>query len=305
MTDQTTFAIGAVSRLLGLSQHALRKWEVRYGAVTPERSEGGDRRYTEDDLGRLSRLKQLVDLGHPISSVAKLDDAELEDLLDRHSGTSAAPELKLAVVGPRLERDLIDASKRLPRVEIVATFDGIDSVDRTDADVVAVELPYLNEDSHDELRRLRERAGVSSLVIVYRYGASEIAERLTDANTALFKPPLNMKEVGRTLSVLSAERRELHPTLGLPQHRFSRKLLSDIALLSPALACECPRHVAQIIMELSDFEAYSADCEQTKPADAQIHHLLRRTAATARSLFEEALIELAAAEDISLAEEQA
>ena len=302
MTEQTTFAIGAVSRLLGLSQHALRKWEVRYGAVTPQRSEGGDRRYTETDLGRLSKLKELVELGHPISSVANLDDSDLEDLLDQHAGTSAAPEVRIAVVGAKLRQELVDAARRLPRVEIVAQYDGIDSVERIDADALVVEMPFLNDETQDDVRGLRDRAGVSPLLIVYRYGTSELAERLTDTNTALFTPPLNMKEVARSLSVLSAERQELRPTLGLPEHRFSRKLLSDVALMSPALACECPRHVAQIIMELSDFEAYSADCEQTKPADAQIHHLLRRTAATARSLFEDALIELAAAEDISLTE---
>ena len=304
MTERTTFAIGAVSRLLGLSQHVLRKWEIRYGAVTPERSEGGDRRYSEADLGRLSSLKELVDLGHPISSVATLEDAELEELLSRHSGTLAAPQLRIAVVGTQLEHELAEAARRLPRIEIVARFENVDSVEKIDADAVVAELPFLNAETHDQLRLLRERSGVSALLIVYRYGASDIAERLTDVRTALVTPPLNMKEVARSLSVLSAERRELRPTLGLPRHRFSRRRLSDIAQMSPALACECPRHVAQIIIELSDFEAYSADCEQSKPADAQIHDLLRRTAATARSLFEDALIELAAAEDIPLGDDQ-
>ncbi len=302
MTDRTTFAIGAVARLLGLSQHALRKWEIRYGAVTPQRSEGGDRRYSEADVSRLSKLKELVDLGHPISSVAGLDDAELEELLNTHSGTSAAPHIRVAVVGTQLAQDLVESSARLPRVEIVTQFEAIDVVNEADADALIVEMPFLNERSHEELRLLRQRSGISTLLIVYRYGASEIAERLTDAATALFTPPLNMKELARTLSVLTAERRELRPTLGLPRHRFSRQLLSDVALMSPALACECPRHVAQIIMQLSDFEAYSADCEQMKPADAVIHDMLHRTAATARSLFEDALIEVAAAEDISLSE---
>ena len=302
MTDRTTFAIGAVARLLGLSQHALRKWEIRYGAVTPRRSEGGDRRYSEADVERLSKLKELVDLGHPISSIADLDDAELVELLNTHSGTAAAPHVRVAVAGTQLGYELVESSARLPRVEIVTQFETADAVDTTDADALIVELPFLNERSHEQLRLLRERSGISSLLVVYKYGASEIVERLTDSNTALFTPPLNMKELARTLSVLTAERRELRPLLGLPRHRFSRELLSDIARMSPALACECPRHVAQIIMQLSDFEAYSADCEQMKPADAEIHDLLHRTAATARSLFEEALIELAAAEDISLSE---
>ena len=73
-----------------------------------------------------------------------------------------------------------------------------------------------------------------------------------------------------------------------------------MAMISPELACECPRHVGQLLIELTDFENYSAECEDTKPHDAAIHNMLRRTAATARALFEAALIELAEVEGIDL-----
>ena len=111
---------------------------------------------------------------------------------------------------------------------------------------------------------------------------------------------MNLRELERTLRAICIDPGRPLPAVGLPPHRFSRRVLADVAMLSPALACECPRHVAQILIELSDFESYSADCENTKPDDAVVHRMLRRTAATARSLFENALVDLASHEDIDL-----
>ena len=68
--------------------------------------------------------------------------------------------------------------------------------------------------------------------------------------------------------------------------RFDDATLTDLAGLSSTMACECPRHVAELLMQLSNFEAYSADCENRSPADAELHAYLQRVAATARTLFE-------------------
>ena len=38
----TQYRIGAVSRMTGISPDALRIWERRYAAVSPQRSPGGD-----------------------------------------------------------------------------------------------------------------------------------------------------------------------------------------------------------------------------------------------------------------------
>lgn len=57
-------------------------------------------------------------------------------------------------------------------------------------------------------------------------------------------------------------------------------------------------------MAVSAFERYSLDCEDTQPEDARLHGYLGATAASARVLFEDALVEVARAENISL-EEQA
>jgi DNA-binding transcriptional MerR regulator len=54
--------IGELSRRVGVSDHVLRAWENRYGLLTPIRSAGGFRLYSEDDERRvrlmLSQLAQ-------------------------------------------------------------------------------------------------------------------------------------------------------------------------------------------------------------------------------------------------------
>jgi DNA-binding transcriptional MerR regulator/methylmalonyl-CoA mutase cobalamin-binding subunit len=74
---ETTYSLGLVSRLTGLSPHVLRAWERRYGAVEPLRTAGGTRRYRESDLARLRLIQAAVGAGHPIGDVARLDEAEL------------------------------------------------------------------------------------------------------------------------------------------------------------------------------------------------------------------------------------
>lgn len=57
------YSIGAVSRMLGLSQPAIRSWEDRYGVVVAERTEGGRRVYTRDQLEQLRFIKERLDEG--------------------------------------------------------------------------------------------------------------------------------------------------------------------------------------------------------------------------------------------------
>jgi DNA-binding transcriptional MerR regulator len=80
---ETTYPLGAVSRLTGLSAEVLRAWERRYGAVQPPRTPGGTRRYRAQDLERLRLLKAAVDAGHRIGDVASLENAELVRRVER------------------------------------------------------------------------------------------------------------------------------------------------------------------------------------------------------------------------------
>jgi DNA-binding transcriptional MerR regulator len=62
-SDQPVYSIGAVSKLLGVPTQTLRTWQERYGVVVPERSAGGHRLYSRDQLELLRFLADQVAAG--------------------------------------------------------------------------------------------------------------------------------------------------------------------------------------------------------------------------------------------------
>ena len=74
------YRIGALAKLTGLSTHAIRVWERRYGAAAPSRSKGGARLYTEADVQRFRLIKELLERGYSTRAIASLDVAQLSDL---------------------------------------------------------------------------------------------------------------------------------------------------------------------------------------------------------------------------------
>src|SRR6476661_10009678 len=87
------YRTGVAARLAGLPVETLRVWERRYGVVGPPTSERGHRLYSADDVSRLSVLRQLVELGTPIGSVARLELPDLRTMLAdgrRAAGGSSA-----------------------------------------------------------------------------------------------------------------------------------------------------------------------------------------------------------------------
>jgi MerR family transcriptional regulator, light-induced transcriptional regulator len=93
------YPIAAVARLTGLTLDTIRAWERRYGAVVPERGVRG-RVYTDAQVERLRTLSALVGRGHPISEVAVLSDARLQELLRRTTeGEARLPRPDVAETG--------------------------------------------------------------------------------------------------------------------------------------------------------------------------------------------------------------
>lgn len=89
------YRIGTVSRLTGLSADVIRVWERRYEAISPQRSTGGSRLYSDEDIARLRRLRQVVEMGHAIGQIANLPDDELKRLSEKHhseNSTALTPD---------------------------------------------------------------------------------------------------------------------------------------------------------------------------------------------------------------------
>ena len=65
------YGISVASELTGIDQQTLRLYERR-GLLTPARTEGGTRRYSDDDLVRLQRIGDLVGEGVNLAGVAQI-----------------------------------------------------------------------------------------------------------------------------------------------------------------------------------------------------------------------------------------
>ncbi|MBC8095853.1 MAG: MerR family transcriptional regulator [Akkermansiaceae bacterium] len=76
--------IKAVARRTGLTLHVIRIWEKRYAAVQPSRTDTNRRLYSEEEIERLTLLRDITRAGHSIGSVARLSTDEL-----RHLGAQA------------------------------------------------------------------------------------------------------------------------------------------------------------------------------------------------------------------------
>jgi len=64
--------IAALTKRTGVPQDTIRKWEQRYGVLKPERTPGGQRRYTELDVARIEWLKARLGEGYRIGEAASL-----------------------------------------------------------------------------------------------------------------------------------------------------------------------------------------------------------------------------------------
>ncbi|GAB3632804.1 MerR family transcriptional regulator [Microbacterium sp. AGC85] len=70
------YGIAVAAELVGLPEATLRLFESR-GLLTPSRSDGGTRRYSDDDIERLQRAVRLRGDGMNIAAIARV--LELED----------------------------------------------------------------------------------------------------------------------------------------------------------------------------------------------------------------------------------
>ncbi|MDG5486074.1 MerR family transcriptional regulator [Mycolicibacterium gadium] len=65
------YGISVAAELTGIDPQTLRLYERR-GLLTPSRTDGGTRRYSDDDVVRLERISLLVEEGVNLAGVAQI-----------------------------------------------------------------------------------------------------------------------------------------------------------------------------------------------------------------------------------------
>jgi DNA-binding transcriptional MerR regulator len=330
----------AVARMLRMPVTTLRVWERRYHVSGAVRSPGGQRLYGDADVRRLALIRRLNELGHAISSLAGLDLDQLQRVAATHTatlaatqsvGTAAVPQQsslrpwRLAVIGRslaiRLERPAL--SERLARpFELVGLFDDIRQVAETlrapDLDALLFHEPQLHPDWLAAINAVAPAFADLPKAVLYGFASDAVCEGVANAGVALLREPQPDAALSQWLNHLSGsaarsgQSRPPGPSgqsgpSGLRQagevsapRRWDDAALAGFAGLASKVACECPRHIAELLMQLSHFEAYSAECGLRSAADAELHAYLKQIAADSRVRFEAALEQVALHEGLLL-----
>lgn len=308
---------GVAARLAGLPVETLRVWERRYGVSTPQRSARGQRLYSSAQVRRLSLIKQLVDQGHPIGTMAHLPLEQLQHLAEPlEAGTGASGPIRVAVVGAGLARQLMAGGRDLQAFDVrqsCARLEDAPSVLRgVGADVLLIELSELDDAALPLVAAARLASGTPAVLVLYRFCASATIRHLRALGCLVARAPSDMAELALLCQVAFPPRRaQLAPPARAPlpgagepvaPRRLDEQALAALAAAGNRVMCECPRHLADILLMIGSFERYSTQCGARHPGDAALHQELGLAAAQARTLLENALERLARAEGLPLPE---
>jgi MerR family transcriptional regulator/heat shock protein HspR len=77
-TKQAVYVISVAAELAGMHPQTLRIYERR-GLVTPARTEGGNRRYSDEDIAILKRISELTDEGMNLEGIRRVMRLEIEN----------------------------------------------------------------------------------------------------------------------------------------------------------------------------------------------------------------------------------
>ena len=235
--------------------------------------------------------------------------------------------LRLIVVGRALALRLQRAAvvQRLGRGwKVTQVFESLAEATRAasgaEVDLLLWQAPGLQASLLPEMQAAQGAWRARQVAVVYRFGGAAAASAFATAGAVLVREPADDDALGAWVASLhgplaseagppDADETTAPAALSegpdwladeAPPRRYDDAALTTIAGLSPTIACECPRYVAELLIQLSNFETYSADCANRNPADAQLHAYLQRVASASRGLFETALERVARHEGLTL-----
>src|SRR6476646_10108400 len=76
--ERGVYGISVAAERVGMGVHTLRLYEAR-GLLEPDRTDGGTRRYSANDLDRLRRIGDLLDAGLNLAGIGMVLDLEAQN----------------------------------------------------------------------------------------------------------------------------------------------------------------------------------------------------------------------------------
>lgn len=266
MAETLYFSMAEASRRTSVAPATLRKWAARYNIDASHRSAGGHRLYSEADVERLRLISQLKSRGWALADVANLDLSELRAMNPLEPSTDLPGSVSFC--GLRVVSDFAAWFGERARV--------LEEVDVALATGVLIwEVGSLSDQHVTRAQRL-VRSGVPVLV-VYHYALNRRLQQLEAQGITAVSGPLTWAVLMRWLLAQS------------PGSSFTDAELAQWANAQPNLECECPRHLAVLLIRLREFAQYSQQCSLDSPEKGELHQRLYHWTQAAQQPLEEAL----------------
>jgi len=299
-SSKTHLRSGTAARLSGISPSTLRIWEHRYGVVTPPKSDSGQRNYSMKDIERLRLVKRLTLQGHAIGTVAHLDANALALLLSGNQAASAAAQ-RVLVVGHTAARKLEGRLRPAPAL----VFDDLSHVEREGirvgaADVIVIHVASLHASMTEQVATLRTNLPVPNVIVVYSFGAEAIAEALRTIGVKVCREPISGMQLARLIVASPLIEAQVVTVTQANPRRYNDAELVTLTEMPSLVACECPRHLGEIVTLLVAFENYSTECAVKNQNDAALHRHLHEVSGLARTMLEEAIARVLVEEGLVL-----
>ena len=299
------FGIGTVARLTGVKADTLRIWERRYELGASYKSSSGRRLFTQADLEHLQLVAALVASGTRIGEIATSDRKTLELLLKARGAAADIdiPERKSRVVfvgvqlcdwldehrGCLANTDALLLSCRLTEVD-ERVLDGVGDIDS-----LVVEVASQGEEVARAVATLAALLKPGNVLVLHRFGNQRWLDQMHrhGYSTASFPPDpaelafrLTLSRAEKVASDGSHDLGQLVP--GKPR-LFNDNELAEARTTPGAVACECPRHITDLVRALASFEEYSAGCAVESWEETSLHACIYAYTGQARYLMERAL----------------
>ncbi|MCY3541830.1 MAG: helix-turn-helix domain-containing protein [Gammaproteobacteria bacterium] len=180
------YKIGKVSELTGLSVERLRMWEQRH-EIRPTKKVNRIRFYDDDQLAKLTLIKELIDQGFSIGELKDLSVNELKPLLGRPTKINQDSELSIVLVGDtwnfenRQSSSRYDVSARFLTLESYWDWATVEAHVSFDALVLLV--TSLNVEKIDEMTS----ASDVPVFVVYKYASESDLELARESSFHVVK----------------------------------------------------------------------------------------------------------------------
>ena len=146
------YPMRVVVQLTDLNAETIRAWQRRYGAIKPRRSEGNARRFTMEDIRRLSLLKKATAAGQAISEIAQLTEEELLKIIEtnqQHATTERVRDDQLDNIFQGTVVRFLEAVARYDTAEATKVLSSAALYLETRSFLLEIVIPLMNKIGQD------------------------------------------------------------------------------------------------------------------------------------------------------------